>query len=255
MIKYLLLFLCPLVALADDASIIKRLPEFFPDTRSQAFAKEIVRSDIGKIKQLIESGVNINMPGEKGLSFLVVALLRKKKEVFSCLLEHGANPNAPGDSMWKPAIFFAVGSEDTWWLQEILRHGGDVNTTLKLGQKMQGSGQSPLFEIVNVESPTARAVHLKALLAAGANINQQDYMGNSALVHAVHYDRYDVVYELLQSGADPTLKNKFGFTLVYSMIEYTQPAPRSTQGKWRERVVKILKDKGIDVPPAKRVAE
>ena len=78
-------------------------------------------------------------------------------------------------------------------------------------------------------------------------------MGTTALIRAADYDsNYIFVYELLQAGADPTLRDKYGCTLVYSMTEFTQHAPNSVKGKWREKVVALLKEKGIDVPPAKR---
>lgn len=238
--------------LGDDISRWGSLPELFPEAPQYALAKAVDRNNPKAIQRAIEAGADVNKPGKHGLSFLVLALLRDNKDSFAYLLERGANPNIPTDGRFEAAIFEAVASEDTWWLAKVMEHGGDVHAVHMPGEDIS-EGKTPLFKLVCAESAATRTSHLKTLLSAGANINHQDNMGDTALIYAANYgSNYIVVYELLQAGADPMLRNKYGNGLVYSMTELTQPAPSSIQGKWRQKVVALLKEKGIDVPPAKR---
>ncbi len=248
----ILLLWWPVWLLGDDISRWGSLRELFPEAPQYALAKAVNRNNPKAIQRAIEAGADVNKPGKHGLSFLVLALLRDNKDSFAYLLERGANPNIPNDAMFEAAIFEAAASEDPWWLARVMEHGGDVNAVHMPGGNISEGG-TPLFKLVCVESAATRASHLKTLLGAGANINHQNNRGATALIKAVDWDsNYIFVYELLQAGADPTLRDKYGCTLVYSMTEFTQPAPNSVKGKWREKVVALLKEKGIDVPPAKR---
>ena len=53
---------------------------------------------------------------------------------------------------------------------------------------------------------------VRARLAAGDNVNAVNQFGSTALHYAIQTGRLDVVRELIQAGADPTLKNKWGET-------------------------------------------
>jgi ankyrin repeat protein len=248
----ILLLWWPVWLLGDDISRWGSLRELFPEAPQYALAKAVNRNNPKAIQRAIEAGADVNRPGKHGLSFLVLALLRDNKDSFAYLLERGANPNIPNDGMFEAAIFEAAASEDPWWLARVMEHGGNVNAVHMPGGNISEGG-TPLFKLVCVESAATRASHLKTLLGAGANINHQNNRGATALIKAVEWDsNYVFAYELLQAGADPMLRDKYGWTLVYPMTESTQPAPNSVKGKWREKVVALLKEKGIDVPPAKR---
>lgn len=53
---------------------------------------------------------------------------------------------------------------------------------------------------------------VRALLAAGADINAADIFGNTALLYAVLEGQDAVVRALLEAGADPQAKNQIGVT-------------------------------------------
>ena len=247
----ILLLWWPVWLLGDDISSWGSLRELFPEAPQYALAKAVNRNNPKAIQRAIDAGADVNKPGKQGLSFLVLALLRDNKDSFAYLLERGANPNTPTDGVFEAAIFEAVASEDPWWLARVMEHGGDANVVHMPGENIYEGG-TPLFKLVSVKSPVTWASHLKTLLSAGADINHQNNAGVCALEESVVYRRYDVAYELLQNGATPLLMDKYGSTMIQVMTEMTQPAPNSVQGKWREKVVALLKEKGIDVPPAKR---
>jgi ankyrin repeat protein len=69
---------------------------------------------------------------------------------------------------------------------------------------------TPLISAVRLGSMNA----IKALLAAGADINTKDKMGFTPLMHAAWFDRKEIVLFLLEAGAAMEVKNEFGNTVL-----------------------------------------
>ena len=90
------------------------------------------------------------------------------------------------------------------------------------------------------------------LLKAGANVNVQEPVSGRTLLMTAIGARvdYQLVYEFLQMGADPTLKTSNGKTLV-DTIGFVHVTPDSDRYAWREKVIALLRERGIKVdrPP------
>ena len=74
------------------------------------------------------------------------------------------------------------------------------------------SASEKLFKLVEDENTTASQV--KDLIEAGADINfrNSNRNGQTPLMHACEYSNYEVAKILLQAGANPKLKDKYGKT-------------------------------------------
>lgn len=60
----------------------------------------------------------------------------------------------------------------------------------------------------------------KELIARGADVNaQDDILGNTALHRVARLGHIDYVKALIEAGADPTLKNKYGETALHLAID------------------------------------
>jgi ankyrin repeat protein len=91
--------------------------------------------------------------------------------------------------------------------------------------------------------------NVKTLVASGADLNYQDSIsGNTPLIQAADLNQFDIVYYLLDRGADYKLKNKFGNTVVFD-IEMNNIDPKSTGYAWRQKVIEFLRSKGVSVNP------
>lgn len=60
--------------------------------------------------------------------------------------------------------------------------------------------------------------------------------------------QFDIVYKLLQAGADYTITDNFNTTLVYS-IENNNINPQHEQYQWRAKVIEFLHGKRVKVNP------
>jgi len=56
--------------------------------------------------------------------------------------------------------------------------------------------------------PKPRLEQLKLLIAAGANLNTKDRAGFTPMTQMAILLRYDMIYIMLESGADPTIAMK-----------------------------------------------
>ena len=74
-------------------------------------------------------------------------------------------------------------------------------------------------------------------------VGNEDVISQAALLL-----RYDLVYLMLQAGADPTARNKYGFSSVRDIQRSSHNMLRSGPlWPWREKVVALLKARGIDI--------
>ena len=220
---------------------------YFTSENQIALAEAAVNGQTDKIQQLLSAGTPINAQGKDGMTALIWALMHNGKLGFQYLLEHGADPDlqltATDPSldpytMGNSAISIAAQVKDPFYLEIVLKHGGNPNlvnlqTTL-----------TPIDDSIQSRLPE----QAKMLIAVGANLNFQDRNGETPLVIAAMANSYDIVYALLEAGADPTIKNKWGNTIVY-FIERSRTAPATEDYQWRSKTIDLLQAKGIEVGP------
>lgn len=170
--------------------------------------------DIQLVKLLLEYGANPNRRSDIGTTALVWAVEAQSEEAVMHLLDAGANPDVLcGDDF--PALSRAVRtSRGTIGVPGIVRllldHGADPNIRDKYGQ-------TPLC--IAVEESLKHVAN--DLLDAGANPNVLMKSGISLLCMAVSIGDEmdnDVVSLLLESGCDPNLVDRDGYTAPYRAV-------------------------------------
>ncbi|MCR6657498.1 MAG: ankyrin repeat domain-containing protein [Opitutus sp.] len=96
------------------------------------------------------------------------------------------------------AVSIAASIDDSTYLEMLLNSGGDPNLFNPLRE------YSPLFASLE----HAKIENIKILLRHGTIVDATDRNGNTVLKSAAVMNQYDVAFELLKAGADPTIKNK-----------------------------------------------
>ncbi len=212
----------------------------FPDPQVRALAIAASRGDIKKIDQLVKQGVDVNARGTSGATPLFPAMANVRG--FEHLLELGADPNVLyGENGKNGSIMhFAVMHKNPEILKLALQYGGDPNLP-------EGATRStPIFEAMGPDHKDK----IPILIAAGANIDARELNGDTPVMVAAELSQYDTVYDLLQRGADYTIKNRFtGNTLADVIAFDRRTIDRKSNGfRWMEKVIAWLSQEGVEIP-------
>lgn len=193
--------------------------------------KAIDEQDIDAVRSMIALGIDIHEKGNLHESYLMRAWFRCDDfEIIKLLIDNGAELNDPS----YPAIVGAAFRQSPEMIQYVLDRGADINA-------ISGDKVSALWHAA-YEGNIALAKHLldvgidvtqvggdalslaasrnhisivKLLIENNANINFQAFDSHpdrtySPLHMAAWYGHLECVRNLLENGADPSLKNHYG---------------------------------------------
>lgn len=146
------------------------------------------------VDQLAAKDANVNARGARGQTALMWAVAQKHPAVVKVLLAHHADLKARSD-VWSEVE--AVSPHGTDEYNKAIPHGGD---TALLFAARSGDFESA-----------------KLLLAAGAEVNDEDAWGVSTTVMAAHTGLGEMVNFLLEKGANPNA-SRAGFAALHIAI-------------------------------------
>ena len=163
------------------------------------------------VELLVAKGANVNARAARGQTALMWAVAQKHPEVVKVLLAHGADIRARSDS-WSEVM--AVSPHGYLEYNRAIPHGNE--TALMFATRVDDLASA------------------KLLVAAGADVNDEDAWGVSAVVLAAHSGFTDLVEFLLDKGANANA-DKAGFTALHEAIMRRD-----------ENLVKVLLNHGAD---------
>ena len=173
---------------------------------------------------MIAGGLDVNARGRGGADLLKWSLVHFCLECFETLLERGADIDRPPvggytgefeQLLMKPVMELAASSwKDPRYLSLLLRHGGDPNALDVYGNRT----------ILHIAPVFSGVEHARLLVEAGADIHARENLSLSTPLHTVVLaDLYDTAYYLLEQGADPTLENETGSSVVDMIKRLNNP--------------------------------
>ena len=179
------------------------------------------------VRRLLEGGANPNLALLAGETPIMVASRSGSAEVVEQLLAKGAQVNARG-ARGQTALMWAAAQQHPAVVKVLLASGADVHARSDVWSQMMAVPPHGLPEYNRViphggETAlmfAARAGDLASaalLLAAGANVNDADAWGVSAMVLAAHAGHRDLVEFLLVNGADAN-SAAAGFSALHEAI-------------------------------------
>ncbi len=179
------------------------------------------------VKRLLGAGADPNLTLLSGESALMVAARSGSVESVEALVAKGANLNAHG-TRGQTALMWAVAQKHPEVVKTLLAHKADLNLKSDTWNEVMAvppHGYRPYNMAVPHGGETAfmfaaRVGDLesaKLLLAAGANVNDQDAWGVSALVLATHSGFHEFAEYLLAQKADPNRVDA-GFSALHEAI-------------------------------------
>ena len=211
-----------------------KITDYFTEPKEIALAMAAAGDDVSRIQELSSSGVDVNARGRSGLTPIVLAAINHSKRAYKSLLVLGADPNVQFQETGSSALSIAASIADSSYLELALAHGGKPNQVNPL------TGLTPMWRSIEEILP----VNVKLLAAAGADVNFPDGSGVTPLMFAAGANRYDIDLILLDAGADPRRKNKWGNSLLW-YIRHNRADPQSKFFEWKEEVVGRLRALGI----------
>ena len=179
------------------------------------------------VRRLLQAGANPNAALLSGEPALMVASRAGNADIVEQLLSKGANVNVRA-ARGQTALMWAVAQKHSPVVKVLLAHGADVNARSDVWSEMMAAPPHGIPEY-NREIPhggetafmfAARVGDLSSaalLLAAGANVNDADAWGVSALVLAAHSGFRELAEYLLENGADPNAAAA-GFSALHIAI-------------------------------------
>jgi hypothetical protein len=211
---------------------------YYDDTVQVQFVEAVGNNDVATMEKWLRAGGNVNAIGRENMHPLFWAVAKRSFVGFDFLLRNGSDPQkAKLDSDGLSLYRVAAGGNEIRFLRLLLKHGMDPD------QSNESNGNTVMFDAIL----SGRMENVKTLVEAGANLNHQDDGGKTPLHIAAGFNNYDMVLYLLQSGADPTLTDIWGYDLAGMIRRYGDRGMK--KGDYYHRhyleVVEELKRRGL----------
>jgi uncharacterized protein len=205
--------------------------QVFTNPRLVEAARAVERGDVTALNSLARSGVNVNEPGKQGVTLLFWAMKYKRKDSMRALLNLKANPNQKLENNDSP-VTLAAAAPDEEMLRILLDGGADPN--------LRNRNDTPA-----IDEALDRSLwkNFELLVAHGADVGATDKSGATPLIRYAQVNRYADVERLLDRGIDINKADHRGHTLLW-YVERSPSGLQTMQGKARDRVSSILKQRG-----------
>jgi ankyrin repeat protein len=186
-----------------------------------------VNGSTAMVQLLLEAGANPNASLLLGETVVMAAARSGNPKVVEQLLARGAHANARA-ARGQTALMWAVAQKHPSVVKVLLAHGADIHarsSTWSQVEAVSPHGHPGYNRAIPYGNNTplmfaARSGDLesaKLLVSAGANVNDVDARGVSAMVLAAHSGFVDLVEFLLEKGADPNAAGA-GFAALHEAI-------------------------------------
>ena len=194
-----------------------------------------------------------------GHSLLMMTVINQQYKICEKLLKLGANPNLHDYYSGTSAIIDASRinndfGDNTKFIKLLLKYGANPSD-VEMGARKDGNSvrNTPLMATSNAIYTQSPVDKVKVLVEAGANINYIDEYGNSILKDALMLNNLDVVYYLLQKGADysgimidRSKYTKDGTKLYIQDYLNEKDFPKGSKNyRYKLKIIEFLKAKGV----------
>lgn len=187
------------------------------------------------VERLLVAGADPNVGLGSGETLLMRCAHTGDPRAVRALLAHGADVDTAEPVQGQTALMWAAANRQAAAARVLLGHGAAVDARTRAVRQFRGTGErsttSPQgaawFDAGGFTALLFAARHgdlesARALLAAGADVNDRAADGNSALVVAAMSGHENLAAFLLEQGADPHAAEA-GYTALHAAVLRSQP--------------------------------
>jgi ankyrin repeat protein len=200
------------------------------------------------VKALLAAGADANqVDGATGESILMAAIRSGSRDAVQALLSSGANPNATEPQLRVTPLMLVAETGHAEMIRSLLERGADIHARTRTGATPEpklpcidkaGCGshgvgiirgglpdqgyRAPIPGDMTPLMYAAREGHLeaaKALIAAGADVNEVDKNAIGPLFMAISNNHMDMAHLLIDRGANINAVDWYGRTPLFAAIE------------------------------------
>jgi ankyrin repeat protein len=190
-----------------------------------ALVEAIKTGNLGKAREAIEQGANVNRHPDSSMTPLYLAVQNAvftgRSEIVALLLEKGASAKAPQEN--RPLLLMPAERGRVEIAKMLLDKGADPEVT-------DARGRTPLWHAINRKNEEMRQL----LLSHGAKHDLSTYGGQKGLLQTIRSGDVYAVRSLLESGVDANTRLERGDPLLFGCLGNLE-------------MVELLVSKGADV--------
>ena len=184
-------------------------------SKNSPLIEAIEDGDHDTVCKLIETGADVNVPGEWRVTALHCAVQTGNAQIVSYLLKKGADPSAV-DSHCDTPLSQSVSAKHNRDYREIVellvRRGADVNH-----RNIEGSSA------IHIYAGAGRLDIVRFLVANGAEINSTTLAGGTPLMDAAFFGSLPMAEFLLANGADINAVNRENWSALSYAVYMGRP--------------------------------
>ena len=187
------------------------------------------------VDALLKAGANANAAMPSGETVLMTAARAGDPATLKALVARGANVTAVESQQGQTALMFAALENHGAAVTVLAESGADLNARSRPltwpEVQFNTGGMSSTLQPVGGWTAAMYAARdgasdaVRALAAAGANLDLQDPDGTTPLIIAIVNARFDTAVALLEKGANPNIADKMGMTPLYAAVDMHTLAP------------------------------
>jgi uncharacterized protein len=217
------------------------------------------------IEVLLKAGADVNAPVlSHGETALMLAARSGNVDAVKMLLDHGAQINAKDTLRGTTALMWAAEQGHTTVIELLAARGADLHMQSEVLRtlKRRGLGYAPAKDQGGPDAPIKGGLTpllfaarqgcldcVRALVKAGAEVNQTSADGSSPVLVATQNGFYDVALFLIDHGADINLANAKGWTPLFLAVKIRNQETTAIPGPETSGVldfITTLLDRGAD---------